>query len=72
MKSNFIILSFILLFSCNDSSQKKRILPENTGKLNEIILVIKDKEWEGPIGKILKNTFQIEIPGLPQSERLFN
>ena len=72
MKSNLIILCFIVLFSCNDSSQKKRILSENTGKQNEIILVIKDKEWEGSTGKILKNTFEIEIPGLPQSERLFN
>ncbi len=72
MKINLIILSFIVLFSCNNSSQKKRILSENTGKQNEIILVIKDKEWEGSIGKILKNTFEIEIPGLPQSERLFN
>lgn len=72
MKINLIILSFIVLFSCNNSSQKKRILSENTGKQNEIILVIKDKEWEGSIGKTLKNTFEIEIPGLPQSERLFN
>lgn len=72
MKINFIILSFIVLFSCNNISEKKRMLSENTGKQNEIILVIQDKEWEGSIGKILKNTFEIEIPGLPQSERLFN
>ena len=72
MKINLIILIFIVLFSCNNSSQKKRVLSENTGKQNEIILVIKDKEWEGSIGKTLKNTFEIEIPGLPQSECLFN
>ena len=72
MKINFIILSFIVFFSCNNSSQKKRILSDNTGKQNEIILVIQDKEWEGAIGKILKKTFEIEILWLPQSECFFN
>ena len=49
--------------------QKKKILSENTGKQNEIILVIDDSDWGG-VGDILRKTFEFEIDGLPQSEKL--
>ena len=58
MKINLIILSFIVFFSCNNSSQKKRILSENTGKQNEIILVI--NECLSINNNINRNTFNFK------------
>ena len=69
----YYILFFLILFnSCENGVKKKKILSENTGKQNEIILVVKDQYWEGAIGDILRGVFEAEILGLPQSEKLFN
>lgn len=62
----------LLLISCIGETPKNKILSENTGKQNEIILVIDDSDWEGVPGDILRKTFEFEVDGLPQSEKLFN
>ena len=74
MKSNITILFLLatILFSCNKNGNQKKILPANTGKQKEIILVMEDKLWEGNKGEILREIFEKEIAGLPQSEKLFN
>ena len=74
MKVNFSILFVlsIILFSCIKSENQKKVLPSNTGKQNEIILVIDQKLWEGKKGQMLREIFEKEIAGLPQSEKFFN
>jgi len=67
-KRIILFLLIIILFSCNKNG---KILPENTGKQNEVILVIEDKLWGGNKGKILKEVFEKEIEGIYQSEKLF-
>ena len=67
-KRIMLFLLIIILFSCNKNG---KILPENTGKQNEVILVIEDKLWGGNKGKILKEVFEKEIEGIYQSEKLF-
>ena len=66
------IFIFLLLFSCGDSTNKKKILSENTGRQDEIILVMDDIFWEGEVGELLRDIFEREISGLPQSEQFFN
>jgi len=74
MKSKIYNILFLVLFvfSCNEGTERKKILSENTGKQEEVILVIEDFYWEGNIGEVLRNTFEKEIEGLPQSEHFFN
>ena len=73
MKVNITILLLLItiLFSCNRSGNQNKILPTNTGNQKEIILVIENKLWEGKKGEILREIFEKEISGLPQSETLF-
>ena len=63
----FYILPFLIFLSCNS----EKILRENTGSDEEIILVIADDLWESEVGNILRETFSKELTGLPQSEKLF-
>ena len=73
MKIKYIFTTLILLiFSCDSDTSKKKVLSENTGKQNEIILVINDSDWRGVAGEILRNTFEFDMDGLPQPEKLFN
>ena len=74
MKANITTLFLLatILFSCNKSGNQKKILPANTGKQKEVILVMEDKLWKGNKGEILREIFEKEIAGLPQSEKLFN
>ena len=66
MKSNITTLFLLvtILFSCNKSRNQKKILPANTGKQKEVILVMEDKIWEGEKGLILWEIFEKEIYGL--------
>lgn len=63
----FYLLSFVIFLSCNS----EKILRENTGSDEEIILVIADDLWESEVGNILRAIFSKELTGLPQSEKLF-
>ena len=73
MKFKYIFISLVsLIFSCDSETSKRKVLSESTGKQNEIILVIEDSDWNGVAGDILRKTFEFEIDGLPQSEKLFN
>ena len=63
----FYILPFLIFLSCNS----EKILRENTGSDEQIILVITDDLWESEVGNILRGTFSKELTGLPQSEKLF-
>ena len=70
MKVNITILFLLItiLFSCNTRGDQNKTLPANQ---KEIILVIEDKLWKGNKGEILREIFEKEIAGLPQSEKLF-
>ena len=70
-KTKFMRYLFLLYIVFNFSCNTEKVLPENTGSDQEIILVIDDNLWESEVGKIIKNSFSKEIKGLPQSEFLF-
>jgi hypothetical protein len=46
--------------------------PASSGSHAELLLLVEDSHWEGPIGETLKRTFARPFPGLLQSESLFN
>ena len=69
---NLSYLFFIIFWISCDSQVNQNILPNNTGKTNEIIVVVDDYFWEKSQGNIIRDIFSKEIPGLPQSEEFFN
>ncbi len=71
---NFIlsISILLLLISCQETSNEKKILAKSTGRFNELLVVITKNEWEGPVGQALKNVLTSEVLGLPQTEPQFS
>lgn len=66
----FIFILLITLFSCQDSD--KRILPESSGKTNNILLIMNDKDWKTSVGDSIRKYFTTEFPDLPRSEPMFS
>ena len=63
-------LLFLALFSCkgNDSY----ILNPSVGELNKVLIVTKTSDWDGNIGKALRNSFGELQVGLPQPEPILS
>ncbi len=72
-KTISLALSMLLLIACNSNSSKgKRILPESSGNINYLSVVIDNGLWEGNIGENIREIFGAEVYGLPQQEPLFS
>lgn len=67
-----LLLSLFVLVSCNDNKEKKPILPDSNGKINNISIIIDDNLWNGEIGDSIRKKFAAPVDGLPQEEPLFN
>jgi len=70
-----LLLVLPLLFnSCNsssDSNGNERIMPSSSGRVNEMVVVMKHDLWKGKVGKEVRKIFEKEIDGLPQPEPQF-
>lgn len=49
-----------------------RILPNITGGAGEVLVVADQFVWDGKTGELLKDILMEELPGLPQSEPMFD
>ena len=68
-----VLLSIVSLISCQDSDkEKKAILSESNGKINNISIFIDENLWNGEIGDSIRKKFAAPVDGLPQEEPLFN
>jgi len=63
-----VIVSFLI--SC-DSGNNKRVLIEANGRINNLLIVIKNSEWQGEIGDELRKFITEPVLGLPQPEAQF-
>jgi len=70
MKKLIYILIFFLNFSC--SSDKTKILPDSSGKVHNILLIMDDKDWKESLGDSIRKYFAVEFNDLPQAEPLFS
>jgi len=71
---NRIILLIVLstsLIACN-KKKNSAYLPKATGKPGDIILIMDSVQWRGELGKEFRMIFRKEVPGLPQTEPMFN
>jgi len=68
-----VFYSVLVLVSCQDSTaDKKAVLPESNGKINNISIIIDETIWNGEIGDSIRKKLAAPVDGLPQEEPLFN
>jgi hypothetical protein len=63
----FLISSIV---SCNKND--KVTLVSSTGRINHVLIVIKNSDWQGKIGDALRDIITQPLPGLPQEEQQFS
>lgn len=66
-----ILFVFIINVSCKENSNE-RLRANSTGRFNELIVVIPQKDWDGDVGLALKEVVSKEVLGLPQPEPQFS
>ena len=66
-----IAAAAVITMACNETSRKKALLPNISGKAGEVIIVIDNSFWGGSVGNVLRNTLACDCPFLPQREPLY-
>ncbi len=78
MRTGFIVFSIFMLglTSCDTVNQQGgaagRIMPNISGGAGEVLVVMDQSNWDNSTGQLLQDILKEEIPGLPQSEPLFD
>lgn len=69
----FLVAMFAttVLTSCNNNKVREKMLPEISGAAGEVVLIIEDDVWKSSVDTIL-NILCEDVPGLPQSEPMFD
>lgn len=70
-KLSVILVTFILFISCGDSSKDKKVYKEANGRINNLLVVMKNSEWQGELGDVLRKIIAEPVLGLPQPESQF-
>lgn len=72
MFKRFTLLLFGLglFLSCGKSD--KVILVSSTGRINHVLIVMNDEDWNGKVGDALKTIIAEPVIGLPQDENQFS
>jgi hypothetical protein len=71
MKNIGIFIAIItFLISC-DTGNNKKVLSEANGRINNLLIVMKNSEWQGDIGDELRKFIAEPVLGLPQPEAQF-
>lgn len=66
------ILMVLTFAACKETTRRKALLPNISGKAGEVIVVINQDDWEGAVGNTLRDTLTADCPFLPQKEPLYN
>ena len=69
-KLGFLLVVLTFLVSCNSKSEK-RIYKESNGRINHLLIVMKNSQWEGKIGDEVRKIIAEPVLGLPQPEAQF-
>jgi hypothetical protein len=69
----FKIYAFVavILSACSGNSNPD-YFPKSSGKPGDVLIVMDSTQWKGTLGKEVRKVFASEVPGLPQSEPMFN
>jgi hypothetical protein len=71
MKNFGFLIAIFVVFNACESKQQKRILKEANGRINHMLVVMKNSEWQGEIGDELRKIIAEPVLGLPQPEAQF-
>lgn len=66
----YTFLTLGLLISCGKSD--KITLVSSTGRINHILIVMNNEDWQGRVGNELKSIISEPVIGLPQEENQFS
>ncbi len=69
-KIAIIALLFIIISSCEKDD--KLTLVGSTGRINHVLIVIKNSDWQGEVGDALREIITEPVEGLPQEEAQFS
>ncbi|MCK4561352.1 MAG: DUF4837 family protein [Flavobacteriaceae bacterium] len=69
-KITLFTLIFVVLISC--SKDDKITLVSSTGRINHVLIVIKNSDWQGEVGDALREIIVQPVVGLPQEEPQFS
>ena len=71
-----LLAILFLSYSCDTSTKQGgmagKIMPNITGGAGEVLVVMDQFNWNNSAGSLLQDILKEEIPGLPQSEPLFD
>jgi hypothetical protein len=65
------LVTFALL-SCGNKNSNQKYLPDSSGNLNHISVVLDNDMWTGSVGEAVRNVLAATIDGLPQDEHMFS
>lgn len=72
MRHAYIILLF-MLFACQENGQKDlSTLPDMTGGINELVIVLEEHLWQGDVGDSLRTVLGADVQGIPWQESIFD
>ena len=62
----------LVLISCGESGENERIIPDSSGNINNLSVVVENELWKGEIGEAIRTHLAAPVHGLPQEEPLFS
>jgi hypothetical protein len=69
-KITIFLMTITFLISC-ESGQEKKVLKSANGRINNVLVVLKNSQWQGEIGDELREIIAEPVLGLPQPEPQF-
>lgn len=66
------LLALVVVVSGCSGEGNPEYLPKSSGKPGDVLIVMDSSQWKGPLGKAVREVFAMEVPGMPQSEPMFN
>ncbi|MFC4722859.1 DUF4837 family protein [Geojedonia litorea] len=73
MKNTFLALTLtVLLVACGGESKNKRIVPNSSGNINNVSVVVDNLLWEDNVGEAIRDVLAAPLEGLPQDEPIFD
>jgi len=68
---NFLSLIIITLMISSCAKSDKITLVDSTGRINHVLIVMNNEDWDGRVGDSLRQIIAQPLPGLPQEEYPF-
>lgn len=69
----FAVSLSLFVLSCGDKkNSNQKYLPDSSGNLNSISVVLDNDMWTGSVGEAVRNVLATVVDGLPQDEPMFS